>query len=297
MSLTPLRHIDLSEVTEDQHHPKKHALGSLTEHTGKLPESNIQYQNPPLHTHPNIIKVKGENQREKSPHSIIEFRGTGGTTATVTEEPRSDKTIITLSSSMSSTQTPPNYDEFLLQEFFIEGNVINMYRWVSTVSPPTPVTTARCGLSYPSNVITDLEMISTYFNRVQKPYVRFRVYKTDYNSFAVFFSDSGLAFTNVFGFVTQAIDSSINGVIIIGGAMIFTPIILTYPIPAEYVVEFWLDSSYDLQVSINGATSTNCGAFTSLNDVALWTYGGNDGAPPDESILRNLTVRANWAGP
>ena len=96
MTKTPLKHEQISEVSEDQHHPKKHNLGSSTEHLGQLPEARITYPNPPLHNHPIPIKVKGENQKEKSAHPIIEFRG-----ATVTEDIRNDKVIVTTQNGVS----------------------------------------------------------------------------------------------------------------------------------------------------------------------------------------------------
>ncbi len=103
MLKTPLQHDQLSEIKEDQHHPKKHDLSSVTEHSGKLEERLISYPNPPLHNHVSKIKIKPEAGRETAAYPVIEFRGDGATSITISEITKYDKSIVVISSSDRST--------------------------------------------------------------------------------------------------------------------------------------------------------------------------------------------------
>jgi hypothetical protein len=99
---TPLQHDQLSLITEDQHHPKKHDLSSATEHTGKLNESLIAYPNPPLHSHKGKIIVKKEGELSLKEHSTIEFKGD----VTVTESNQYDKAIVEVVTGNNPSSAP-----------------------------------------------------------------------------------------------------------------------------------------------------------------------------------------------
>lgn len=103
MTISPLKHGDLSSINEDQHHKKQHDLSSVKDHSGKLDEALVSYHNPPLHTHPqqsNKVVVKKSGEIAKKSHSIIEIQTEGSLSSTVTESTQYDKSTITISASM-----------------------------------------------------------------------------------------------------------------------------------------------------------------------------------------------------